>query len=144
MANRKAERRQQDSLLRAEVSRLVHSGNFSLVLNLHQQGTQGNVASPDPRKVVIRDEMFIGDLPFMGVSTQSTYSSSFGGFKFNDPIKHGTIKQRKRDYFMEMVIEQPGETFNITVEIPFLGSPVMMYIRSSKRSKVSYIGVIQP
>jgi hypothetical protein len=147
MANsKKAEKRQQDSLLKAEVSYLVHSGNFSMVVVYQPpqaHHNMGGVLNSDLQKIVIRDEMLIGDLSFQGSSSQSAYSSSSGAFKFNDPIKHGSIKERKKNYLMELTVEQPGETFQISVEIDFFGT-VSMRVRSNKRSTASYLGVIQP
>jgi hypothetical protein len=145
--NRRAEQRQQDSLLKAEVSRLVHSGNFSLLV-VHQPSQAhhniGGTINSQPEKIVIRDETITGDLPFQGSAQQSSYHTSSGAFKFNgDPIKHGTIKERKRNYLMELTVEQPGETFHISVEIGFLGN-VSMQVRSNRRATTTFQGVIQP
>jgi len=147
-AERRAIQEQRDSVLRAEVSQILASGNFSLALvfvparDVNISGGAGILQ--DQRTVMIRNDSIFGELPFMGRSTVSVYQSSGGGgFVFNDPIQTGEVIRRNRNYLVSMLVHHPGESLNITVEIGFTGEASMV-IRSSRRANARYIGVLQP
>jgi len=147
-AQRRAFQEQQEAALRAEVSELVASGNFSMALIFvpgQDAGMTGGVTSTqDRRTVTIRNDSIFGTLPFMGRSTVSVYQSTGGGgFVFEDPIQTGEIRRRNRNYLVTMLVNHPGESLNISVEIGFTGEASMI-IRSSRRANARYIGVIQP
>jgi len=152
MAQSRAERRaaqaQQEKALKAEIAQIIESGNFSLRL-VHIPAQNSNLSGgsgvlQEQRTITIRNDSIFGELPFQGSSTVSSYqSSSGGGFRFNDPIQTGTIKQRSRNYVASLLVNHPGESLDITIEIDFKGS-VSMIIRSSRRSRASYLGVLQP
>jgi len=150
MAQSRAERRaiqeQRDSALRAEVAQIVESGNFSLAL-IFVQARDVNISGgvpQDPRIVTIRNDSIFGELPFIGRSTVSVYqSTSGGGFSFQDPIQTGEITRRNRDFLVSLLVNHPGESLNITIEIGFTGEASMV-IRSNRRANARYIGVLQP
>jgi hypothetical protein len=147
-AERRAEQKKREASLKAEVSKLINSGNFSLILvyipaqdiNL----SSGNTALQEKRTITIRNDSIIGELPFVGRSSISSYQSTRGGgFIFNDPIRTGTIKQRSRNFLVSLIVNQPAESLDISIEIGFTGE-VSMVIRSSRRANARYIGVLQP
>ena len=147
-AERKAERTKREASLKEEVSKLITSGNFSLAL-IYVPGQSQNLSSTgsvlqEKRTIIIRNDSIIGELPFIGRSSMSSYQGARGGgFVFNDPIQTGTIKQRSKNYLVTLLVAQPGESLNISIEIGFTGE-ISMVIRSSRRSNARYIGVLQP
>ena len=144
VAQSRAIKRQQDSLLRAEIDNLVRTGNFA-VLVVHQPTRSlytSHVNNFEERRIIIRNDSIFGDLPFQGSSSSSPYHSSFGGYRFYDPIETGTVKKKRRHYLVSLLVRQSAEIFNIAIEIDFHGN-VSMHINSSKRSVSLFRGVIQ-
>jgi len=147
-AQRRAFQEQHDAALRAEVSQIIESGNFSMALifvptrDVNISGGAGLLQ--EQRTIIIRNDSIFGELPFMGRSTVSHYGNvGAGGFAFEDPIQTGEIRRRNRNYLLSMIVNQPGESLNITVEIGFTGEASMI-IRSSRRANARYVGVLQP
>jgi len=147
-AERRAERAQQEEVLRAEVSLIMASGNFAMALvfipgqDINISG--GSSMSHEQRTITVRNDSIFGSLPFMGRSTVSSYQSTGGGgFVFEDPIQTGEVKRRNRNYLVSLLVHHPGESLNITIEVGFTGE-VSMLIRSNRRANARYIGVLQP
>jgi len=147
-AQRRAIQEQRDSALKAEVAQIVESGNFSLALvfvparDVNLSG--GTSITYDRRTITIRNDSIFGELPFVGRSTVSVYQSTGGGgFVFEDPIQTGEVKRRNRNFLVSLLVNHPGESLNITIEIGFTGEASMV-VRSNRRANARYIGVLQP
>jgi len=148
-AERRAMQEQRDAALRAEVSQIVHSGNFAMAL-VFMPARDGNISGggaamfQEQRTVTVRNDSIFGSLPFMGRSSVSHYGGTGGGgFVFEDPIQTGEVVRRNRNYLVSMIVNQPGESLNMSIEIGFTGE-ILMIIRSNRRADARYTGVLQP
>jgi hypothetical protein len=83
------------------------------------------------------------DMPYFGkAGSSAAYSShSDGGLKFEGKPEDYTFAKKKKNYLVDMVVREAGESYHITLTVQFSGSTTMTII-SNDRSPISYDGYL--
>jgi hypothetical protein len=95
--------------------------------------------------VKFHPELIESDMPYFGRANSSAAyaSSSEGGLKFTGKPEEYTFSKKKKNYQISTVVQESGDSYNITLIVQFSGSATLTII-SSDRSPISYNGYITP
>ena len=63
--------------------------------------------------------------------------------RFKGEPKSFTINKAKKNYEIVAVVQDPNDTYNLTLNVSFQGSATL-FITSNNRSSISYQGKLEP